>query len=453
MIDLFSPLTGSLLLLLFAWAALVSLAERELKAAGRYTVTAIIFITLYSLLPFIAFPGAEVIRWSLVGLPYLAFLVLLIPVQSKGYTIRVIPKSGQDERDTMFSRKDLIPGTDRFKEYYRRRPENRMPDDNFRAHPGLLQPGTLFHNPLAFASADASFSTVDLLHSLVESGKKGENKPVNKTFISRFIKGWGKKLGAVEVGIANLKEYHFYAVGGRKERYDKKIQNELKHAIVFTVEMDDVMMSSAPAAPTIMESAQQYLTSGIIAIQIAECIRNLGYSARAHIDANYELICPIVARDAGLGEIGRMGLLMTSRYGPRVRIAAVTTDLPLESDKPSHEPHILDFCQHCRKCADVCPAQAISFDQPAPVEGVVRWKINSEACYTYWTKAGTDCGRCVVVCPFSHPDTLLHLLVRKGIKNSVLFSRFALHLDHLIYGNKPGPGKVPVWIPPRMNEA
>lgn len=446
MIDFFSFVTGSLLFLLLAWASLTSIAEKEIKAAGRYLVLAILLIALYGILPVITFSGAFILQWSFIGLPYLIFLILLIPVQPGGYRSRAIPNPGLDERDTMFSRKELIPGTERYDEYYRRKPGNKVPDDTFRVNPGLLQPGTLFHNPVAFAAANASFRTVEQLHSLVESDATGENKFFNKAIISKFIKEWGKKLGALEVGIANLKDYHFYAVGGRKERYNRIIKNEHQQAIVFTVEMDRYMMASAPAAPTVMESAQQYLSSGIIAVQMAEFIRNLGYSARAHIDANYELICPIIARDAGLGEIGRMGLLMTFRHGPRVRIAAVTTDLPLESDNPSHEPHILDFCRRCKKCAAVCPAHAISFDQRMPVEGVMRWKINPEACYTYWTKAGTDCGRCVIVCPFSHPDTLLHLLVRKGIKNSVLFSKFALHLDHLIYGKKPDPRKVPPWI-------
>ena len=45
-------------------------------------------------------------------------------------------------------------------------------------------------------------------------------------------------------------------------------------------------------------------------------IRRLGYPARAHIDGNYRVIAPLVARDAGLGEIGRMGLLMTPRSRP-----------------------------------------------------------------------------------------------------------------------------------------
>ncbi len=52
-------------------------------------------------------------------------------------------------------------------------------------------------------------------------------------------------------------------------------------------------------------------------------------------DAHFRVVCPLVARDAGLGEIGRMGLLMTPELGPRVCIGVVTTDAPLVASPPS----------------------------------------------------------------------------------------------------------------------
>ncbi len=452
MICWFSIATGSLLFLLLFWASLSSLLEKELKASVRFLIPAIFILALYLLLPLLSFPGTGIIQWGFIGLPYLFGLILVIPFQPAEYRRRSIPKPGQDERDTMFSRKDLIPGSETYNAYYQRKPNLKEVDDAFRSNPGLLQPGAVYFNREAFAAADASFETIEQLHALASSDKSGQPEPVNAVRMTAFVKNWAKKLGALEAGIAQLEDYHFYTVGGRRERYNKIIKNEHQRAIVFTVEMDHSMMASAPAAPTVMESAQQYLSSGIIAIQIAEFIRNIGYSARAHIDANYELICPLLARDAGLGEIGRMGLLMTHRHGPRVRIAAITTNLPLEIDIPSHEPYILDFCARCKKCAEVCPAQAISFGKRIPVDGVMRWKINAEDCYTYWTKAGTDCGRCVIACPFSHPDTLFHRVVRKSIENSVLFSKLAVHMDDLVYGKKPVPKKEPAWIPNRIRE-
>jgi reductive dehalogenase len=203
--------------------------------------------------------------------------------------------------------------------------------------------------------------------------------------------------------------------------------------------MDYHMMRAAPAAPTVVESARQYYNAGKMAVELAGYIRSCGYPARAHIDANYHVVCPLVARDAGLGEIGRMGLLMTPDLGPRVRIAVVTTDMPLEPTPSKPDPSVIDFCRRCKKCAIVCPGRSIPFGMDKQIGGVKRWQIHSESCYTYWCQAGTDCGRCVIVCPFSHPDNWFHRLVRFGISNSFIFRRLAVPLDDLFYGRKPRP--------------
>jgi hypothetical protein len=52
----------------------------------------------------------------------------------------------------------------------------------------------------------------------------------------------------------------------------------------------------------------------------------------------------------------------------------------------------------------------------------------------------------VSVCPFSHPDNLLHNIVRAGIKNSSLFRTVALKLDDAIYDRKPAAVRVPEWM-------
>jgi len=246
--------------------------------------------------------------------------------------------------------------------------------------------------------------------------------------------------------VTELKDYHLYSTIGRGPRYGEPVEREHDYAIAFTVEMDREMVSRAPRGPIVMESAQQYLAAGTIAVQVAEFIRHLGYPARAHIDANYRVVCPLVARDAGLGEIGRMGLLMTPELGPRVRIGVVTTSLALITDERRRDYTMIDFCTHCRKCAEVCPSQAISFDDRTDIDGVRRWQIDSQACFTLWCKLGTDCGRCVAVCPYSHADNLLHNLVRLGVRNSALFRRAAIRLDDFFYGKKPLTAELPDWM-------
>jgi len=134
-----------------------------------------------------------------------------------------------------------------------------------------------------------------------------------------------------------------------------------------------------------------------------------------------------------------MGLLMTPRLGPRVRVAVVTTDLELTPDENIPDESVIDFCAICGKCAENCPPKAISFDDRVEIDGALRWKINSDLCFRYWTAIGTDCGRCMNVCPYSHPDTFYHNLVRWGNQRSALFRRGALRMDDLFYGKHPKP--------------
>jgi hypothetical protein len=63
------------------------------------------------------------------------------------------PRGRIDERDTMFSRRELQPGTEKYDNYYKRKPENKAPDDNFKTKPGLLKPGTVHYNPFHFAAS------------------------------------------------------------------------------------------------------------------------------------------------------------------------------------------------------------------------------------------------------------------------------------------------------------
>lgn len=357
------------------------------------------------------------------------------------------PDKKFDERDIMFSRMELKAGTDKMENYYRNKPENKQKDDLFRNEPGLLNPKSKFYNPFLFNAAEATFSTVELLNPLVESDEiKMPEVNFNSKEITDFISKWTKKLGAADVGITWLQPYHTYSIVGRGAKYGEKVELNHKFAIAFTVEMDHETMSYNPSGPVIMESAQQYLNAGTIAVQVAQFIRNLGFKARAHIDANYRVICPIVAQDAGLGTIGRMGLLITPKLGPRVRIGVVTTNLELVTNNKPLDSSIIHFCEICQKCAVNCPSNAISLESSKKATRRERWTINHESCFTYWCKVGTDCGRCVAVCPYSHPNNFLHNSVRWFIGRNPVNRWIMLNLDNFFYHRKPPINKLADWI-------
>ena len=361
---------------------------------------------------------------------------------------RSVPAGRLDERDIMFSRRLLVAGSERYRDYYNRHPDREMKDLTFRAAPGLLREGSSMHHTLMFAAANASFDTVEQLYAMVDGPAADVRTESSAEDLTRFVKGWMLQQGAHSVGVTSLRAEHCYSHAGRGERYGEPISVRHAHAIALTVEMDHAMVRHAPAGPIVMESSHQYLRAGALAVQLAQFLRRSGWPARAHIDGCYEVVCPLVARDAGLGDIGRMGLLMTPRLGPRVRIAVVTTDAPLLTDALSHDDSMLDFCLKCRKCAACCPAGAIPMGPRENADGTARWQIDSDACFLFWNRAGTDCGRCIAVCPYAHPDTLLHRMVRSGVRHSMLFRRAAVPLDDLVYGRQPAPASLPHWIPP-----
>jgi len=448
MFQIITSIIAVAVFLFLIYSVLISLNENEKRAAYRLLILSVIFSLLLSV-PFI-FHLSEFYFAVLSGVFILIILLLIIPVKGKLHKTET-PKTQIDERNIMFSRAELIPHTEKFINYYAEHPENLEQDNKFRKNPGLLKVGTTKYNSVLFALADASFYTVESFKNRVD-GELYENETlISPEEITEFIKNYMQFSGARACGVTELKKYHLYSYRGRGDFYGKKVTNTHKFAIAITVEMAKEMTDTAPAAPTVIESARQYLEVGKLAVQLAAFIRNMGYSARAHIDGNYEVVCPLVAKDAGLGEIGRMGLLMTPGLGPRVRIAVVTTSLKMVTDNPFQENSVIDFCIICKKCAYTCPSQAISFFDREKINDVIRWQINQEACYTYWTKSGTDCSKCLQVCPYSHPNNFLHNIVRKGIKGSVIFRKFALAGDDFLYGNKPKAKVFPEFMKLNVN--
>jgi len=356
------------------------------------------------------------------------------------------PTQRFDERQIMFARARLQSGSSEFESYYEQHPEHQVSDARFRALPGLLSPQAKYANRYHFAATDGSFGLTQALREACDGPVAGDRQPLSPDQITSFIEGLTRYFGALEVGITELRPYHVYSHTGRGTGiYGAPIEIDHTHAIAFTVEMNFAMVGAAPRATLTMESARQYVEAARVAVQVANTIRNLGYSARAHIDGNYQVIAPLVARDAGLGEIGRMTLLMTPKQGPRVRLGVVTTDLELTPTHRRPNAALIDFCDICKKCAENCPSNSIPRGERVMIDGALRWKLNEETCFRYWNAVGTDCGRCMAVCPFSHPDNPAHNLIRWGITRSGAFRRFALWMDDLFYGKKPERRKEPTW--------
>jgi len=216
--------------------------------------------------------------------------------------------------------------------------------------------------------------------------------------MSAIIKRAATFFGASLVGICRLNRDWLYAEVNLPEKFE--------NAIVIAVEMDPAAIATSPAATASAATGLGYSKMVFILACMGEFIRNLGYDA-IQCGNDTALSIPL-AIDAGLGELGRNGLLITPQYGPRVRLCKIFTDLPLKPDKPI-EFGVRKVCRKCKLCAEHCEAGAISFDDepsfeaacPSNNPGALKWYVNSERCYLFWCKNGTDCSTCIKVCPYS----------------------------------------------------
>ncbi|MFW9823501.1 MAG: reductive dehalogenase [Candidatus Thorarchaeota archaeon] len=253
----------------------------------------------------------------------------------------------------------------------------------------------------------------------------------NRQIFTNYIKRAAKFYGASIVGITDVNENWIYKTGFKRpdeisEAEAKKdirggkavdsifeqpieLPEGIKKVIVMGIEMDQYGISTAPTQPAAAAAAIAYSKMAFVIACLGEFIRNLGY--RAIQCGNDTALSIPLAVDAGLGSLGRLGLLITPEFGPRVRICKVFTDLPLDSDKPNIKfiNKVAKFCKNCFKCAESCETNAISKEIEPNFKGfnisnnpgIEKYYIDGEKCFEFWVENSSDCGKCIAGCPYS----------------------------------------------------
>lgn len=421
--------------LFFLIFSVYNLIEKERKAFWRSGLF-VFFFPLLNLVFFIVTPSLRIslFRSFFYIFALAVLLVMALPMKKRATEILGEQKR-VDERDVVFARLEYQKGTSRFEEYYARKPNFREIDDDIRRFPDLFSPLHVQKDPFLFSLAQAEFNFLKQQLRLV-SGEhlppKGHFSPLINT---RIIRNTLQYLGVKVWGVCEVDQAYVYShVGRGPEPYGQEVRFDHKFGIVFALEMELDMVAAAPRAPVIVETGKKYVEAAKISIILADFIRLMGYPARAHIaGSNYQAILPPLGWLAGLGELGRLGFLITEEFGPRARLGLVTTSLPLIPDKP-RKLGIQNFCRKCKKCALNCPAEAIPSGKQTVENGVMKWVLKREECYRWWRVTGTDCAICMYVCPFSKPDNAFHNSVRKLVRYSFPAQHASLWGDEFFYG-------------------
>jgi reductive dehalogenase len=285
----------------------------------------------------------------------------------------------------------------------------------------------------------------DKIRRFIDAGEKLNRSPAE---LSSIVKKAARFLGADLVGICpvhpNLIYSHEYNLFTKKH-YPIDLPENHSSAVVIAIEMKQEEIAHSPNAIGGAATGLGYSRMAFVANLVATYIRGLGYQAAP--SGNDTALSIPLAIAAGLGELGRMGMLVTEKFGPRVRICKVFTDMPLTLD--TYKPFgVTEFCMTCKKCAKHCPSQSICNGDPTVSgesisnhSGVLKWYINPEKCYKFWVKNWLDCTNCISVCPFNKPPGHIHDATRNVIRNTSAFNRFFVWLDDLLGYGKPFQAK------------
>jgi epoxyqueuosine reductase len=228
---------------------------------------------------------------------------------------------------------------------------------------------------------------------------------------AKLIKKVSYEFGSVLTGVTRLNPDWVYKYPNRGRGFPTnepvEVPDHWTHAIVVGTPMSwDPMFAN----PTFGTSNDAYSKSRIVAFRLVSFIKQLGYAARPHTPGmDYDLMVPPILVDAGIGEHGRHGIVVTPELGSNFRPAIVTTNLPMAIDKPIRFG-VQEFCRTCKICAEQCPSGAITSGGKDVIRGYRRYPFNSSKCLGFWnSKLGNmGCRICVACCPYTRKSNWVH---------------------------------------------
>ncbi|NPV51349.1 MAG: epoxyqueuosine reductase [Candidatus Methanofastidiosum sp.] len=211
------------------------------------------------------------------------------------------------------------------------------------------------------------------------------------------------KLDLDFISVADAKGYLNQDYVGNKPQ---DIMKNCSSVIVFGVSIpkgayDSLPKGRAEYTNTLLAATA---TLRIAGFRLAKLIEERGYSAtlapsegsefgywyanKETLKANFSMkyACYL----SGIGSYGKNHLIITDKFGSRVRMAAILTDAEIGADCQS-KSLISEKCKNCYKCVETCPVSAFSIDG----------KIDRRKCreYMFGELGGLRCGMCVKVCP------------------------------------------------------
>ena len=193
-----------------------------------------------------------------------------------------------------------------------------------------------------------------------------------------------------------------------------------KYALVFIEEMRKDRIDDAPHALAGYETMRAYNHLGQAVLDISSWLRKKGIRCQPNHPLGGLVSYVPLAGKAGLGWQGMNGLLITSEFGQRQRIAPIYIEHPIFTftDKdPEQFFWIEKYCESCKRCQRECPTDAIQetkkvYNDQIETIGRLSRCLDPIKCHPQFSKFG-GCSICVKVCPFSKSNGIYQNIKKK----------------------------------------
>jgi epoxyqueuosine reductase len=254
------------------------------------------------------------------------------------------------------------------------------------------------------------FSIIKNIHLSVDSISKNPMHPKSKASVEFLekLRKYALSLGVVKFEFVKLPQDLIF----------QELGVFFDNAIILAMEMSKEIIDKAPSQATMNMVFGTYDDLGKAVNKIAEFLRDHGYAAQADHPLGGLVLFPPLAQKAGIGWVGKHGLLITPEFGPRVRLAAVYTTIEnLPFSESNIHGWIEDYCEVCGICVRQCPPNAIRDESVTHETGRIT-HISQQDCFEYFAQY-YGCSVCIKVCPFSESSDAYYRL--RKIVNKVSF--------------------------------
>ena len=278
---------------------------------------------------------------------------------------------------------------------------------------------------------NATKPLVDIAERSADLPPTGTPDPAGN--ITDEIRTKARELGFGEIGFTRYDRRYTFKV--------KKGWVRFEHAVCLAYEQDYRQTQTIPSMEAEYAHYGAYEEENKQGILLAEYIREKGYRAQIHSpNDNSAPYIPMFV-EAGLGQLGANGQLLSPHFGSRSRLMIITTDAPVDYDSPV-DYGIHKFCDICQVCVNRCPGRAL-VKEKVWWRGAEKNKLMYERCRPVMAKY-EGCGVCMKVCPIQRYG--MEPVMKHYVETGEVLGKNTDNLEGYAFedrGGYFGPGELP----------